>query len=169
MLIFNPLRKPASFSIACILAARIRRGCAVVALSLLGLGGADTAQAQAIKIVRNDPGGSVESRLREIAQLRLAGTRVEIRGRCTSACTMLLGLPNACVAGSSRLGFHGPQSQYYGVSLAPDQFEYWSRVMADHYPAAMRAWFIKEARQTTMGVITISGTQAIKMGARACM
>jgi len=169
MLIFNPLRKPALFSIVSILGAGMRRGCMISTLSFLALGGVAPAQAQAVKIVRNDPGGAVENRLHEIAQLRLAGTRIEIRGECVSACTMLLGLPNTCVARSSRLGFHGPQSQYYGVSLAPDQFEYWSQVMADHYPAAMRAWFIKEARKTTMGVITISGSQAIKMGARACM
>lgn len=169
MLIFKPLRKPVSFSFALILGAHIRCGSAVLVLSFLGLGGVDPAQAQGVKIVRNDPGGSVESRLREIAQLRLEGTRIEIRGQCVSACTMLLGLPNTCVARSSRLGFHGPQSQYYGVSLAPEQFDYWSRVMADHYPAQIRAWFIKEARQTTMGVITISGSEAIRMGARACM
>ena len=81
---------------------------------------------------------------------------------------MFLSLPNACVAQSSRLGFHGPQSQFYGVPLPPDDLEYWSRVMADHYPGAIKAWFMQEARRTTTKLITISGTQAIKMGARAC-
>lgn len=170
MLIFNPLRKQAASSFVCTLTSRIRQGAAVLALTVLAMGAGlpNPAHAQAVKIVRNDLGGSVENRLREIAQLRNSGTRVEIRGQCTSACTMFLGLPNACVARSSRLGFHGPQSQYYGVSLAPDQFEYWSRVMADHYPGVIRQWFMAEARQTTMGLITISGAQAITMGARAC-
>lgn len=125
-------------------------------------------QAQSAIVITQDLGGSIENRLRSIAQLRLAGTRVEIRGQCASACTMLLGLPNTCVARSSRLGFHGPQSQYYGISLPPDEFEYWSRIMASHYPGAIKGWFMSEARQTTMSLITITGAQAIQMGARSC-
>lgn len=126
------------------------------------------ADARTVTIVTNDHGGSLESRLQTLAQLRAAGTRVEIRGHCASACTLLLGLPNACVARSSRLGFHGPQSQHYGVSLPPQDFEHWSQVMAAHYPGPIRDWFLAKARQTLLGVITISGTQAIKMGARPC-
>lgn len=124
--------------------------------------------AQSALIVNNDLGGSVEERLTMIAALRIEGRRVEIRGQCASACTMYLGLPNTCVSRSSRLGFHGPQSQYYGISLPPDEFEYWSRVMASNYPASIAQWFMSQARETTMGLITISGAQAIKMGAQAC-
>lgn len=125
-------------------------------------------QAQTAIVITQDLGGSVENRLRSIEQLRLAGTRVEIRGQCASACTMLLGLPNTCVARAARLGFHGPQSQYYGIALPPEEFEYWSRIMASHYPGAIKRWFMSEARQTTMSLITLTGTQAIKMGARSC-
>lgn len=103
-----------------------------------------------------------------IKALRNEWRRVEIRGQCASACTMYLGLPNTCVTRASQLGFHGPQSQYYGISLRPDQFEYWSHVMASNYPAPIARWFLAEARETTMGLITISGAQAIKMGAQAC-
>ena len=170
MFIINPLRKQAMCSFVCNALWSIRHSGAVMALFALALGAGlpDPVQAQPVKIVRNDSGGSIESRLREIAQLEVSGTRVEIRGQCASACTMFLGLPDACVARTSRLGFHGPQSQYYGIALPPAQFEYWSRVMADHYPGLIRSWFLKEARQTTMGLITISGAQAITMGARAC-
>lgn len=126
------------------------------------------AKTQTVNVIRNDPGGNVESRLRLIAELRTAGTRVEIRGLCASACTLFLGLPNTCVARSSRLGFHGPQSQYYGISLSPAQFERWSRKMADHYPEAIKAWFMAKARQKTMGILMISGSDAIRMGARPC-
>lgn len=124
--------------------------------------------AQSALIVRSDLGGSVEDRLSLIADLRNEGRRVEIRGQCASACTMYLGLPNSCVSRASQLGFHGPQSQFYGISLPPDQFEYWSRVMASNYPGPIAQWFMAEARQTTMGLITISGSQAIAMGAQAC-
>lgn len=170
MFINGNLRERASISCALRVLQQMRRSATIFALALaaVGLSVPDPVLAQSVTIVSNDQGGPVESRLREIAQLRSAGTRVEIRGQCDSACTMFLGLPNACVAQSSRLGFHGPQSQYYGISLPPEEFEYWSRVMADHYPGAIRAWFMAEARQTTMGLITISGSDAIRMGARAC-
>jgi hypothetical protein len=126
------------------------------------------AAAQSALIVRNDLGGSVEQRLVMIAALRSEGRRVEIRGQCASSCTLYLGLPNTCVSRASQLGFHGPQSQYYGISLPRDQFEHWSRIMASNYPAPIARWFMAEARQTTMGLITISGAEAIKMGAQAC-
>jgi hypothetical protein len=122
----------------------------------------------ATMVIQSDRGGNVEARVHQIEQLRKAGTKVEIRGRCDSACTMLIGLPKACVAHTARLGFHGPQSQYYGISLSPHQFEYWSRVMAGYYPRAIRARFMAEWRQTTMGLHVITGAQAIRMGARAC-
>ena len=124
--------------------------------------------AQTTLIVRHDLGGNVQERLSMIAALRNEGRRVEIRGQCASACTMYLGLPNACVSRASRLGFHGPQSQFYGVSLPPDEFEYWSRIMASNYPAPIANWFMAEARETTMELVTMSGAQAIKMGAHAC-
>jgi hypothetical protein len=81
---------------------------------------------------------------------------------------VLNGLPKACVARTARMGFHGPSSQFYGISLSPHQFEYWSRVMAGYYPRAIRARFMSEWRQTTMGLHVITGAQAIRMGARAC-
>lgn len=141
---------------------------AAAALVLATFAAPGPALAYNVAVVRNDPGGSVEQRLATIRQYRASGTRIEIRGRCDSACTMLLGLPTACVAPQSRIGFHGPQSQYYGISLAPQEFERWSNVMADHYPAQIRSWFLREARHTTMGIITLSGSQAIRMGARPC-
>lgn len=119
-------------------------------------------------VIRSDPGGSLQQRLDQIATLRARSTRVEIRGNCDSACTMLLGLPLACVAPTARFGFHGPQSQRYGISLPPDQFDQWSQVMAEHYPAAIRRWFLQTARQTTMGLVTLTARQAVAMGARPC-
>lgn len=139
----------------------------VATIALACMIGAPVA-AQSALIVNNDLGGSVQERLSVIAALRNQGRRVEIRGQCASACTMYLGLPNTCVSRASRLGFHGPQSQYYGISLPPDEFEYWSRIMASNYPAPIAQWFMAQARETTLGLVTISGAQAIKMGAHAC-
>ena len=147
--------------------AKVAALCGLVLLSFSATTPA-RAQATSVAVIQNDLGGSMEGRLQTIANFRSSGTRVEIRGQCASACTMYLGLPNACVARSSRLGFHGPQSQYYGISLPPDEFEYWSGVMADHYPGAIRNWFLSVARYTTMDIITLSGAEVIRMGARPC-
>jgi hypothetical protein len=164
MSVFSNLRQRARHYVACLGVPHLRLGVGLV----LALGCAQPLHAQATKIIRNDPGGPVTARLQEIARLRSTGIRIEIRGNCASACTLYLGLPNTCVALSSRLGFHGPQSQYYGVSLPPPEFEHWSRIMAGHYPGAMRAWFMDEVRQTTMGLVTISGAQARAPMRMAC-
>lgn len=119
-------------------------------------------------VIRNDPGGRLTDRLDQIARFRAAGTRVEIRGHCDSSCTLLLGLPLACVAPTARLGFHGPQSQRYGISLPPDDFTAWSDVMADHYPPGIAAMFMSRWRENTLGIVTITGTEAVRLGARPC-
>lgn len=118
--------------------------------------------------IRNDRGGPLVERVKAIERHRKAGTRIIIAGQCYSACTMYLGLPNTCVLRSSRLGFHGPQSQYYGISLPPEMFDHWSRIMAGHYPPQIRTWFMQSGRETTLGIIVLTGDQAVSMGARAC-
>lgn len=115
-------------------------------------------------IITNDKGGLVADRLQQISGLQ--GKQVEIRGECDSSCTMLLSV--ACVSKNARLGFHGPSSQYYGVALPPEEFDRVSHVMAEHYPPAIRNWFIAEARFTTMGLLTITGTEAVRLGAKKC-
>ncbi len=120
-------------------------------------------------VIRNDRGGNIDTRARQISRLRSEGTRVEIRGRyCMSACTMYLGLRNTCILPNTVFGFHGPSSPYYGIALPPEEFEYWSRVMASHYPRQLQDWFLREARNTTMGFLRISGRELIQMGIQRC-
>lgn len=119
-------------------------------------------------IVRNDLGGPLETRVREIEKLRLTGRSVKIKGDCESSCSLYLGLPQTCVYPKAVLGFHGPSSSIYGLALPPAEFEYWSQIMAAHYPPALRQWFLTRARNVTVGVYRISGAEAIRLGARAC-
>lgn len=121
-----------------------------------------------VHVVRRDPGGPVEPRLAEIAALRRAGARVEIRGGCWSACTLYLGLPGTCVSRAARLGFHGPASQRRGIGLTPAAFEHWSRVMAAHYPEPLRGWYLREGRRLTLGFREISGAELIRLGIAEC-
>ncbi|MCR8723857.1 hypothetical protein [Frigidibacter sp. ROC022] len=118
--------------------------------------------------VSGDPGGPVETRVALVEQLRASHARVEIVGGCWSACTMFLSLPNVCVARSARLGFHGPSSGIPGIGLAPERFDYYSRLMAAYYPEPLRSWFLAEGRHITVGFTRLRGAQLIRMGIREC-
>ena len=83
-----------------------------------------------------------------------------------SSCTMYLGLPNTCVSPSASFGFHGPRSGTTGRSLADTSA---ARLMASHYPPALRNWFLREGQYLQGNhVVTLSGHQLIAMGIRRC-
>lgn len=118
-------------------------------------------------VVGSDHGGYLSDRLAELAQLQRRGARVEIRGQvCYSTCTMFLGLPGTCVNPNTEFGFHGPSRN--GRRLAQQDFEYFSRVIADYYPEPLRNWFMAEGRNRISGIHRIKGQEIIRMGVPAC-
>lgn len=118
-------------------------------------------------VVGNDRGGLVSRRVTEIQKIRAGGQRVEIRGRlCLSTCTMYLGLPQTCVSPTTVFGFHGPS--YYGTPLSTRDFEYWSNVIAKHYPEPIRSWYLREGRTRVLNSYRIKGRQLIRMGISQC-
>ena len=120
-------------------------------------------------IVRDGQGGGVVARARLIRRYQANGTHVEIRGEyCLSACTMYLTLATTCISPDTTFGFHGPSSRLYGIALNPAAFEYWSRVMADHYPEPLRSWFLTNGRHRTVGFHEFSGRDLIDMGVARC-
>lgn len=126
-----------------------------------------SAQPMAVKVVHNDRGGLIGARAIEIADLNATQTRVELRGRfCYSSCTMYLGVENLCVSADTVFGFHGPS--HYGRALPERQFEHWTALMAQHYRAPLRQWFIRDARHRIAGYYRIRGEQLINMGYPAC-
>ncbi len=140
---------------------------AALTLSLVTLGTAVTAAGSQPYVVGNDRGGFVRDRLIEIRNLRSSGRRVEIRGRiCYSTCTMLLGLPNTCVSPNTKFGFHGPSRG--GQRLSAEKFDFYSRVIAKHYPKALNDWYMKTGRNRINGIYKISGREIIRMGVKAC-
>lgn len=102
-------------------------------------------------IIDHDAGGYIAERSAYIA----ASPSVEIRGYCASACTMHLA--NGCVHPTATLVFHGP--------ITTDRFDYWSAIMAEHYPPALSDWFMTTGR---FGEYTMTGQEAINMGASEC-
>ena len=118
-------------------------------------------------IVGHDRGGIIGVRANEVRRLNNSGRRVEIRGTiCLSSCTMYLGAENVCVNPEASFGFHG--SSYYGQPLAPEDFEYWSKILASHYPPAIRKWFMTTARHKRTSYYTIRGNELIQQGVRPC-
>lgn len=125
------------------------------------------AVAQQSYVVGSDHGGFLHERLIELRNLQHSGVRVEIRGQvCYSTCTMYLGLPGACVDPDTTFGFHGPSRN--GLRLAKKDFDYFSRVIANHYPEPLRAWFLAEGRNRISGVHKMKGSRIIEMGVPAC-
>ncbi len=117
--------------------------------------------------IRNDRGGLIQPRVDEIAALRATDARVDLGGSvCLSSCTMYLSLPNACVHRGTTFGFHGPSS--YGRPLPPQDFEYWSQVMAQHIPASLRSWYLTKARYEITSYYKVSGAELIRLGVAEC-
>ena len=115
--------------------------------------------------VRRDMGGSVDDRAAHIQQLRATGTPVRITGTCVSACTMFLLI--ACVSPRAKLGFHGPATAI-GLPMTRAEFDRVSAQMAAHYPPQIAAWFMRTGRLMTGDYYTITGSEAVRMGAREC-
>lgn len=119
-------------------------------------------------VVRDDHGGSVHERLKDISALRASGRATEIRGLvCHSSCTMLLGLEEVCVQPRTRFGFHGPSRS--GAPLKMEEFDAVSRLIASHYPPDLREWYMVFARHSLDRLHILSGSELIAMDvARAC-
>ncbi|WP_158979967.1 hypothetical protein [Parasedimentitalea maritima] len=149
---------------------RTLRSTLPTALALvMGLAGAENRAYASVQpyVIDNDRGGTVRDRLREIDTLRTTGQPVEIRGQiCYSTCTMLLGLPQTCVSPGTVFGFHGPSRS--GKRLKPEEFEYYSQLIAEHYPETLRNWYMKKGRKRIRGIYRMSGTEIIRMGVKAC-
>ena len=118
-------------------------------------------------VVRDDRGGAVLSRAVEIRELRQSRRDVRIVGSiCYSSCTMLIGLPGACVSPQTVFGFHGPS--HSGTALDPVRFEQASRLIAMHYPPKLRRWYMETARYEIEGLHKLRGAELIRIGVKAC-
>ncbi|WP_170407764.1 hypothetical protein [Ruegeria arenilitoris] len=148
-------------------AARIFTAFLAVATLLPVLNVPTRGEAQQLYVVGSDRGGYLHDRLAELDNLARNGIQVEIRGRvCYSTCTMFLGLPGTCVEPDTTFGFHGPSRS--GRRLAPEDFDYFSKVMADYYPEPLKTWFMTTARNRINGVHKVKGSELIRMGVPAC-
>jgi hypothetical protein len=121
-------------------------------------------------LVTNDLGGPVEERMRRVERMRSRGEGVAIPyGRCISACTLYLGLPNTCVGRQAEFGFHGPSAATRGLGLPFGEFQRISQQMANYYPEPLRSWFMSTARHIiNASYYRVSGAQLIQLGFSEC-
>ena len=108
-----------------------------------------------------DGGGSVVDYYGNAQAANSSARRTVIAGVCASACTMKLGIRNACVEPDATLLFH--QASYNGF-----RSELGTRIMLNAYPARIRHWVMSAGALNSSFLTELSGRQAISMGVRAC-
>jgi hypothetical protein len=67
-----------------------------------------------------------------------AGTKVELRGPCYSACTLILGYPeraNLCIAPGAFMAFHAVRGEKYKAYMPAE-----TRAMVESFPPEVRRW-----------------------------
>lgn len=102
-------------------------------------------------MIRDNGGGNVTGYILRRDELARSGRPVEFRGSCASACTLLMTIPNACVAPDARIGFHAP---HFIASGKPAPIM--NQLMARYYRAGvLETWNAVWSRSTQMQ--TISG------------
>lgn len=86
--------------------------------------------------ISHDLGGNVIEYMRAVTRARQAGRRVEISGRCYSACTLFLSLPasQVCMRGSVSFGFHRASGS------SPDMNRWATNMLWNSYPDWVQKW-----------------------------
>ena len=85
----------------------------------------------------NDKGGNVLQMVQRRSELQNSRRPIRIRGTCSSACTILTTLPNACLGPRATIGFHAPRIP--GTSFIPPLVD---QIMGEYYRAGIRdRWF----------------------------
>ena len=107
--------------------------------------GATTPEALAYSVLKppmqfstigNDRGGHVIKYALRMMKMRQSGANVKFNGRCDSACTLYLALPNSrtCATSNASFRFHLPSgTSQRGVQVARNY-------MMKNYPGWVRSW-----------------------------
>lgn len=106
------------------------------------------------RTVTNDPGGVASDRLVYVVGHWYEEVRVV--GFCASACTLYIGMPNACTTKKARWLFHGASGSSDERNAA------WNKTIAKMYPEPIRTAFVTDWQ---FREVTISGAELIRVGA----
>jgi hypothetical protein len=126
-------------------------------------------QAKPKTVLYNEPGGIISDHWKRWQALALSGDDVEIRGACTSACTLIMAhIPNdrLCFGESASLQFHASRNATSGEpSISTTQW------MINSYPQDIRRWIIAKGgveKMTIEQAWTLSAPELWAMGYRRC-
>ena len=142
----------------------MRRAAAAALAVLLSLSPA------AALVVGNNPGGAVVQFYQQEMQLEARGEPIVVRGRCASACTVVLHNPRVCVAPGGSFMFHSafipvdPENgDFRRAGEAPEA----TSLMWGMYPPGVRA-FIQAHGGMTARPVFMSAQQAWAAGVARC-
>lgn len=108
-----------------------------------------------------DQGGSVLDYYESTHTVDYRAQRTVIAGICASACTMKLGMRNACIEPEATLLFH--QASSNGI-----RSELGTRVMLYAYPQRIQQWVLRNGALSSSRMTALSGQEAIAMGVQSC-
>lgn len=121
-----------------------------------------------VTVLQDQPGGLISVYKRLFEAIEASGNNVEIRGKCPSACTLVLSyIPKErlCFHETAWLGFHHAAS-FYGADTETSQ------AMFDSYPQDIRTWLQQKGGLEKMphgaGLWAILASELWKMGYRKC-
>lgn len=118
------------------------------------------AQAQKIRVIRNDAGGNVNRYLMDSNIASAFAQKITIDGWCASACTLYLGSPYTCVTPRAKLAFHAPRG---GTA---QQNRHAAQVMAGKLPPSVGRWYMQNAAHLTgQNYQMLTANQLVRMGA----
>ena len=112
-------------------------------------------------VITADPGGTLIDYMARRKQYLDDGRRIEIRGVCESACTVLIGLPDVCVTRNASLGFHAPTQRINGA-VKPSGAKLFGDMMLEKYPEPVRKW-IADNGGLTERLIYLRGRSLLAM------
>ena len=129
----------------------------LAALMILGSALPSLAAPKGPIIIRDNRGGNVMEMMRYREKLARSGRRVEIRGKCNSACTMLTTLPNACLGRGASIGFHAPRIP--NTTIIPPLVD---EIVAPYYRNGIRRMWMSEWRHS-LDMVKISAQEFVRL------
>ena len=128
-----------------------------------------------VTVLQDQPGGLISVYKRLFEAIEASGNNVEIRGKCPSACTLVLSyIPKErlCFHETAWLGFHLPSSYSPTIEDLSHSELKEARAMFDSYPQDIRTWLQQKGGLEKMphgaGFWAILAPELWKMGYRKC-
>lgn len=87
-------------------------------------------------IIHNNPGGSVIQYV--LKRNELEHSKVIFRGKCDSACTILISIKDSCISPNASFGFHLPHS------VSQKNIRKATSILMNNYPSWVKRWIASQ-------------------------